>query len=97
LGVLAEKLEANIERIKDIEMDTERLFLSIQQIMPCENDEEILKFKELILARMNHTQNESQKDIQESAEGALHFISKKRKQRHLDEFLDAFLQFVQEA
>ena len=98
--MLAERLEATMTRIQDVEGDTERLLTQIQQSSTMEEDEalikdELLQFKDLILSRMQNLANTSRNNIQEeSARNALATINKKRKERDLDEMLHSFLDFI---
>jgi len=100
LRMLAERLEATMTRIQDVEGDTERLLTQIQQSSTVEEDEalikdELLQFKDLILSRMQNLANTSRNNIQEeSARNALTTINKKRKERDLDEMLHSFLDFI---
>ena len=98
--MLAERLEATMTRIQDVEGDTERLLTQIQQSSTVEEDEalikdELLQFKDLILSRMQNLANTSRNNIQEEyARNALATINKKRKERDLDEMLHSFLDFI---
>ena len=99
LRMLAEKLDATMTRIKDVEADMERLFTQIQHIADDDDDDakeeeqqDLLKFKDLILSRMQNIAKESKSDIQNDL---VHdTLTKKRKQRDLDEMLYSFLDFI---
>ncbi len=56
--------------------------------------EEILKFKNLIVARMERIEKDARPMIQSVIEPSAEFIRKKRKLMEVDDFLDAFLHFL---
>ena len=56
--------------------------------------EEILKFKNLILARMERIERDARPIIQDIIQPSAEFIRKKRKLMEVDDFLDAFLHFL---
>ena len=88
---IAEKMDVAMTRIQGVEMDTERIF---NELVEFDEGEAMSKFKELIFARMQRVEKDASTEIQDIIEPSVDFIKKKRKLREVDNFLDAFLDFL---
>jgi len=96
LQIIADKVDAIMQRIQGMEADTERTFAELQKLGEEDPDliVQIVRLKNLLSTRMEWVERESRKEIQEIIEPSAPFMQKKRKQREVDDFLDMFLCFL---
>jgi hypothetical protein len=91
---VSRQFDTVMARIRGVEADVERILSELEALCGSE-DPEISSFRPLLLARMQRIEDEARNQIHEAVQPSAHFIARKRKLRSVDDFLDAFLEFLE--
>lgn len=92
---MADKLVSVLLRIQGVEGDTKRLLNDLATLLEADNAGNLVEYlKASVLSSMDKVEQDARDEIQEVMEPSSQFLSKKRKTRELDDFLDAFGSFL---
>jgi hypothetical protein len=91
---VSRQFDTVMARIRGVEADVERNLSELEALCSSE-DPELASFRPLLLARMQRIEDEARNQIHETVQPSAEFISKKRRLRSVDDFLDAFLEFLE--